>query len=76
MLQPVPQCSCRAIDKCKCNVSNLINGLIESNKPVQFLMGLNESYDPIRSQILVLDPLPTVNKAYSMTLRIEKQRAI
>lgn len=39
-------------------------------------MGLNESFDPIRSQILVLDPLPSVNKAYSMVLRVEKQRSV
>lgn len=54
----------------------MINNLIESNKLIQFLMGLNESYDSIRSQILILDPLPTVNKAYSMVPRIEKQRTI
>ncbi|KAL0408393.1 UNVERIFIED_CONTAM: hypothetical protein Sradi_1773700 [Sesamum radiatum] len=32
--------------------------------------GQNESFDNIRNQILVLDPLPHVNKAYSMVLRL------
>ena len=43
---------------------------------MQFLMGLNESFDGIQSQILLLDPLPSVNKVYSMVLRIEKQREV
>ncbi|KAL0431875.1 UNVERIFIED_CONTAM: Retrovirus-related Pol polyprotein from transposon RE1 [Sesamum radiatum] len=30
----------------------------------------------IRSQILVLDPLPSVNKAYSMVLRVGRQRKV
>ena len=43
---------------------------------MQFLMGLNESFDSVRSEILLLDPLPFVNKVYSMALRIEKQREV
>lgn len=39
-------------------------------------MGLNETYDSIRSQKLVLEPMPPVSKAYSMVLRVEKQRAV
>ncbi|KAL0412816.1 UNVERIFIED_CONTAM: Retrovirus-related Pol polyprotein from transposon RE1 [Sesamum radiatum] len=49
---------------------------IEENQLMQFLMGLSEPYDSIRSQILVLDPLPSVNKAYSMVLRVERQRRV
>lgn len=39
-------------------------------------MGLNSSYEGVRSQILMLDPLPSVSKAYSMILHVEKQRQI
>ncbi|KAL0451792.1 UNVERIFIED_CONTAM: hypothetical protein Slati_1157300 [Sesamum latifolium] len=49
---------------------------IEENQLMQFLMGLSEPYDSIRSQILVLDPLPSVNKAYSMVLHVERQRRV
>ncbi|KAK4388519.1 Retrovirus-related Pol polyprotein from transposon RE2 [Sesamum angolense] len=41
-----------------------------------FLMGLNEEYDTVRSQILVTEPLPSINKAYSMILRVERQRQV
>ena len=30
-----------------------------------FLMGLNDSYSTVTSQILITEPLPTLNKAYS-----------
>lgn len=36
-------------------------------------MGLHDRFDPIRNQILLMEPLPTVNKAYSMVFRVEKQ---
>lgn len=39
-------------------------------------MGLNDIYDSVRNIILVIDPLPYVNKAYSMVLRVEKQRNV
>ncbi|XP_038987015.1 uncharacterized protein LOC120112226 [Phoenix dactylifera] len=38
---------------------------------MQFLMGLNESYNAICSQILLMDLLPTVSRAYSLLLQDE-----
>ncbi|KAB2603950.1 hypothetical protein D8674_038728 [Pyrus ussuriensis x Pyrus communis] len=40
---------------------------------MKFLMGLNDSYATVRSNTLLLEPLPTVNKAYSLVLRHERQ---
>ncbi|XP_031282657.1 uncharacterized protein LOC116141274 [Pistacia vera] len=51
-----------------------ISSINQGNMP--FLMGLNDSFDHVRNQILVMDPLPTINKAYSMILRVEKQREV
>lgn len=39
-------------------------------------MGLDENYDHTRNQTLLMEPLPSVNKAYSMVLRVEKQREV
>uniref|UniRef100_A0A2C9UWL0 Uncharacterized protein n=1 Tax=Manihot esculenta TaxID=3983 RepID=A0A2C9UWL0_MANES len=36
----------------------------------------DESYDHTINQILTLDPLPIMNKVYSMVLRVEKQREV
>ena len=43
---------------------------------MQFLMGLNDVYSSVRSQILLMDPLPSVNKAYSLILQDESQRLL
>ncbi|KAL0411028.1 UNVERIFIED_CONTAM: Retrovirus-related Pol polyprotein from transposon RE2 [Sesamum latifolium] len=42
----------------------------------QLWLDLEESYDSIRNQILIMDPFPSVNKAYAMVLCIERQRMI
>ncbi|KAB2626896.1 hypothetical protein D8674_020514 [Pyrus ussuriensis x Pyrus communis] len=43
---------------------------------MKFLMGLNESYVSVHSNTLLQDPLPTVNKAYSLVLRHKKQSKV
>jgi hypothetical protein len=43
---------------------------------MQFLMGLNESYSAIRGQILLMNPLPDVAKAYSSIVQEEKQGSL
>ncbi|RVW67415.1 Retrovirus-related Pol polyprotein from transposon TNT 1-94 [Vitis vinifera] len=43
---------------------------------MQFLMGLNESYNAIRGQILLMNPLPDVAKAYFSIVQEEKQRSL
>lgn len=39
-------------------------------------MGLNESYEQARSQMLMMILVPTVNKAYSMLMKRENKRAM
>jgi len=39
-------------------------------------MGLNDSYAHIRGQILLIDPLPPMNKVFSLLLQEERQREI
>ena len=39
-------------------------------------MGLNDSYSTVTSQILTTEPLPTLNKAYSLILQEEKCRQV
>ncbi|XP_052876494.1 uncharacterized protein LOC108489467 [Gossypium arboreum] len=38
-------------------------------------MGLNETYAAVRSQILLMQPLPLVNRAYSKIVQEEAQRS-
>lgn len=61
---------------CVCNCANgKENGERDQRKRlVQFLMGLDESYANIRGQILLMQPLPLVVKAYTMVRQEKKQR--
>ena len=43
---------------------------------MQFLIGLNEEYNHSKDQIPMMDPLPSINKVYSLVLKIEKQRMV
>ncbi|GKE06032.1 hypothetical protein Tco_1398050, partial [Tanacetum coccineum] len=43
-------------------------------KLIEFVMGLDDVYAPIRSTILVIDPLLTVNEAFYLLLRDESHR--
>ncbi|GKA56794.1 cysteine-rich receptor-like protein kinase 8, partial [Tanacetum coccineum] len=61
---------------CVCSCANgMINGERDQRKRlIQFLMGLDECYSNIRGQILLMQPLPTTAKAYTMVRQEEKQR--
>lgn len=61
---------------CECAASKSFVERENEEKIMQFLMGLNDSYDHVKNQILIMDPSPTVNKAYSMVLRVEKRRQV
>ena len=56
-------------------MAKAIGDIVESHKLMQFFMGLNEDYDNSKDQILLMDPLPSLSKVYSMIPKVEKQRA-
>lgn len=39
-------------------------------------MGLNDDFDGVRSQILLMDPLPEVTRAFSMVIQHERQHEV
>ncbi|GAA0157747.1 hypothetical protein LIER_14945 [Lithospermum erythrorhizon] len=48
----------------------------DEERVIQFLMGLNDEYEAIRNQILLMDPLPFVSKYKSMVVNVENQRQV
>nr|GEY70916.1 UBN2_3 domain-containing protein [Tanacetum cinerariifolium] len=60
---------------CACNCNNRrINGEKDQRKRlIRFLMGLDKGYSNIRGQILLMQPLPSAAKAYTMVRQEEKQ---
>lgn len=45
--------------------------LKDLNQLMQFLMGLREEFDDVRRHILLMNPMPNVDKAYSMVRTVE-----
>lgn len=66
---PLPACTC--IQQCKCEVMrSAINFRIE-DQIIQFLTGLNDSFSVIKTQVLLMESLPSINKIYSMVIQEE-----
>lgn len=66
-----PGCSCGG---CTCGGQKKIEEFFQYEYLMSFLMGLNESYGHARSQILLMDPAPPINKALSLITQKEHQR--
>ena len=39
-------------------------------------MGVNDSYAQVRAQILLMDPLPSINKVYSLLIQEERRCSV
>jgi predicted RNA-binding Zn-ribbon protein involved in translation (DUF1610 family) len=64
------------ISSCHCEARKEELSYRETQKTIKFLMGLTDSFEAMCGQILAMDPLPKVNKAYSLVLRHEQQRDV
>lgn len=76
ILRPIPRCKCGAARNCDCNAFSRIAEQDQEDKLILFLMGLNSCYEIVTNQILVIDSLPSLDKAYSLIYRVEKQSEI
>ncbi|KAJ0576817.1 putative retrotransposon gag domain, retrotransposon Copia-like protein [Helianthus annuus] len=70
---PFPCCSC---NKCTCELGKKIAEHLEKQQLYEFLMGLDNDFNVIRTQILATKPVPTLGTAYHMVAEDERQRAI
>ena len=69
---PVPVCSCPHRCVCATGLSNARHQH-EITRSIRFLTGLNDSFDLVRSQILLMNLLPNMNKIFSMVMQHERQ---
>ncbi|XP_041025357.1 uncharacterized protein LOC121265750 [Juglans microcarpa x Juglans regia] len=61
---------------CSCGGLRSLMSMHQQDYVMRFLMGLNDSYSHIRGQILLIEPLPPINKVFSLVLQEEQQRDI
>ncbi|CAA0836121.1 Unknown protein, partial [Striga hermonthica] len=68
-----PRCSC---GKCTCGMPKLFAEKVERERVYEFLMGLDDTFNTIRSQVLSTTPLPSLGVAYHLVAEDERQRLI
>ncbi|KAK3028810.1 hypothetical protein RJ639_038637 [Escallonia herrerae] len=57
-----------------CNQMKAHDEQREEDRLMQFLMGLHDTYNIVRTNILMMSPLPNVRQAYSLVIQEETQR--
>ena len=70
-LEPPDNCTCVAA--CFCAHQEKSARKEQRHKLMQFLMGLSTKYDSLKDQITIMEPWPTVEKAYNMLVSVEKE---
>jgi hypothetical protein len=71
--RPLPKCSCP--HQCRCESSTLAHEYRVEDQIMQFLVGLNDQFSVVKTQILLMDPLPSLNKVYSLVIQEESNHA-
>ncbi|CAH9084424.1 unnamed protein product [Cuscuta epithymum] len=72
-VSPTPKCSCGL---CICEIGKRLQKAREREQLYEFLMGLDEAFNTVRSQILTTKPAPTLGAAYHMVAEDERQRLV
>jgi hypothetical protein len=70
---PIPNCTCP--QRCSCNSMRLARHNHHLLQAMRFITGLNDSFNVVKTQILLMDPLPPMTKIFSMVLQFERQHS-
>ncbi|XP_042980001.1 uncharacterized protein LOC122310190 [Carya illinoinensis] len=62
---PMPECSCAQL--------KILMERYQRDCVIQFLMGLSDCYSNTRDQIMLIEPMPALNRVFSMIQQQEKQ---
>ena len=71
--RPNPICVCAT--KCSCSVLSVINQRRCEDQAMQFVHGLNDQYQNIRSHVLLMEPMPPITNFFSLVAQQERQLA-
>ncbi|XP_045832254.1 uncharacterized protein LOC123923607 [Trifolium pratense] len=70
--RPIPANSCTD----NCPAMDKMRAYRDSDQVIRFLKGLNDQYSAVRSQIMLMEPLPNIGKVYSLLVQQERQSLI
>ncbi|KAG2682828.1 hypothetical protein I3760_10G002200 [Carya illinoinensis] len=68
--------SCISSRNCNCEVLKAVLDHRQREYAMHFLMELNDTFARVKSQILLIDPFPDINRVFSLILQEERQRGI
>lgn len=71
--RPLPNCHC--LFQCKCDAVKVPKTYRVEDQIIQFLTDLNEQFSVVKTQVLLIDPLPTLNKVFSLVIQEESNNA-
>ncbi|KAJ0039193.1 hypothetical protein Pint_23403 [Pistacia integerrima] len=74
IFRPLPLCTCST--PCSCGILNTFKTYRNNDYVIRFLKGLNDSFSTGRSQIMLMDPLPSINKVFSLVVQQERQLSL
>ncbi|XP_065864501.1 uncharacterized protein [Euphorbia lathyris] len=69
--RPLPKCSCDPV--CSCDAITRFRNYQDSDQVITFLIGLNPNFSTICSQILLMEPLPNLNRVFNFAIQYERQ---
>jgi len=70
-LRPVPNCIYGR--PCDCDLTKVFLRQRETEHVICFLKGLNDNYNNVRTKILLMEPLPSINKVFSLIMQQERK---
>jgi hypothetical protein len=56
---------------CRCAAMREVRNFKLEDQVIQFLTGLNDQFNVVKTQVLMLDSLPSINKVYSLVVQEE-----
>ena len=59
---------CTCSSPCSCGLISKLKKEHEDDCVIHFLCGLNDVYAPIRSQVMLIEPMPSLVKTFSLVL--------
>ena len=62
--------------ECSCGAMKILSNSHNKAYVLRFLMGLNDNFEIVRSQILMSNPFPSMSKVYSLVLQEESHKNI
>lgn len=73
-LRPPPVCSCKT--RCSCGAFAKLNKYQQQDYVIRFLKGLNDRFSTVKSQIMILDPLPPIHRVFSLVSQQEREMGV